>query len=436
MSRSTNTTAAVVILGALFFIFGFVTWLNGTLILYLKIACELTTSQALWIPVAFYISYFFLALPSSYILQRTGMKKGMMLGLFIMAVGSLLFLPAAMARSYALFLVGLFIIGTGLALLQTASNPYITVVGPIESAAARISIMGICNKLAGVLAPIILSAVVLADADQLTADLALLDSSARSVRLDELAQRVMLPYALMTGVLLALGLWVRFSPLPDLEAEQAGSAVESSSRTVFSYPYLVLGVFALFLYVGVEVMAGETIGLYGESLGIPLSNTKYFTALTLIAMVVAYIIGNLTIPRFISQSKALMLSAMLGMALTAVAALVPSELTMNVPFPDLVNFTVIRLMVPLTVVCIALLGLANALVWPAIWPLAINGLGKNTATGSAMLIMAIVGGAVLPKVYGVLAEGPLGYQNAYWMMVPCYLFILWYANKGSRLQRW
>ncbi len=436
MSRSSHTTAAVVILGALFFIFGFVTWLNGTLILYLKIACELTTSQALWIPVAFYISYFFLALPSSYILQRTGMKKGMMFGLLIMAVGALLFLPAAMARSYGLFLTGLFIIGTGLALLQTASNPYITVVGPIESAAARISIMGICNKLAGVLAPIILSAVVLADADKLTADLALMDAAAREVRLDELAQRVMLPYALMAGVLVALGLWVRFSPLPDLEVERDAAKAEDASTTVFSYPYLILGVVALFLYVGVEVMAGETIGLYGESLGVPLSNTKYFTALTLIAMVVAYIIGNLTIPRFISQSKALMVSALLGVVLTAVAAMLPTGIAVNIPFLDLVNFSIIRLTVPLTVVFIALLGLANALVWPAIWPLAIQGLGRHTATGSAMLIMAIVGGAVLPKVYGSLAEGPIGYQHAYWMMVPCYLFMLWYGLKGARILRW
>jgi len=436
MSRSSHTTAAVVILGALFFIFGFVTWLNGTLILYLKIACELTTSQALWIPVAFYISYFFLALPSSYILQRTGMKKGMMIGLLVMAVGALLFLPAAMARSYVLFLTGLFIIGTGLALLQTASNPYITVVGPIESAAARISIMGICNKMAGVLAPIILSAVILADADKLTSDLTMMDAAARTIRLDELAQRVMLPYALMAGVLIALGLLVRFSPLPDLEVEHDGSVDEKPKRTVFSYPHLVLGVVALFLYVGVEVMAGETIGLYGESLGVPLSNTKYFTALTLIAMVVAYIIGNLTIPRFISQSKALMVSAILGVVLTVVATVLPAEFSVNIPFLDLINFSIIRLTVPLTVVFIALLGLANALVWPAIWPLAITGLGTQTTTGSAILIMAIVGGAILPKLYGSLAESPIGFQQAYWIMVPCYLFMLWYGLKGSRILRW
>lgn len=433
MSRSTQTTAAVVVLGALFFLFGFVTWLNGTLIPYLKIACELTTSQALWIPVAFYISYFFLSLPSALILERTGLKKGMMFGLFVMAIGAFLFIPAANARSFPMFLTGLFIIGTGLALLQTAINPYVTVVGPIESAAARISIMGICNKVAGVLAPIILSSVILADADQLTSDLASMDAAARTVRLDELAGRVIVPYSLMACVLVGLGLMVRFSPLPELEAEKDEQRADGS---LFAYPKLVLGVVALFLYVGVEVMAGDTIGLYGESLGVPLSNAKYFTALTLIAMVVGYLIGNATIPRFISQSRALVATSVVGVVFTVIAIMVPATLLVQVPFVDLSTFSIIELTVPLTVVFIALLGLANALVWPAIWPLAIHGLGRHTRKGSALLVMAIVGGAVLPKLYGILAEGSLGYQSAYWMMVPCYVFILWYGFKGSRILRW
>lgn len=433
MSRSTHTTAAVVVLGALFFLFGFVTWLNGTLIPYLKIACELTTSQALWIPVAFYISYFFLSLPSALILERTGLKKGMMFGLFVMAIGAFLFIPAANARSFPMFLTGLFIIGTGLALLQTAINPYVTVVGPIESAAARISIMGICNKVAGVLAPIILSSVILADADQLTSDLASMDAAARTVRLDELAGRVIVPYSLMACVLVGLGLMVRFSPLPELEAEKDEQRADGS---LFAYPKLVLGVVALFLYVGVEVMAGDTIGLYGESLGVPLSNAKYFTALTLIAMVVGYLIGNATIPRFISQSRALVATSVVGVVFTVIAIMVPATLLVQVPFVDLSTFSIIELTVPLTVVFIALLGLANALVWPAIWPLAIHGLGRHTRKGSALLVMAIVGGAVLPKIYGILAEGSLGYQSAYWMMVPCYVFILWYGFKGSRILRW
>ncbi|MCB0763546.1 MAG: sugar MFS transporter [Flavobacteriales bacterium] len=433
MGHQRHSSSAVVILGALFFLFGFVTWLNGTLIPYLKIACELTTGQALWIPVAFYLSYFVLALPSAYILGRTGLKRGMTIGLLVMALGALLFLPAAGARSYPMFLTGLFIMGTGLALLQTAINPYVTVVGPIESAAARISIMGICNKVAGVLAPIILSSVILADADAMTADLAAMDAASRSLRLGELASRVELPYILMAITLVALGLLVRFSPLPELQVEKEDPPGHGS---VLSHPRLVFGVFALFLYVGVEVMAGDTIGLYGESLGVPLSNAKYFTSLTLIAMVFGYLLGNFSIPRFISQSGALAISAVVGVAFTGVAATIPPSITVSIPFVDLVRMETITLTVPLTVVFIALLGLANAMVWPAIWPLAIGGLGRHTRMGSALLIMAIVGGAVLPKVYGGLAESTLGYQQAYWMMAPCYLFMLWYAFKGSRMVRW
>jgi glucose/galactose transporter len=399
----------------------------------LKIACELTTGQALLIPVAFYISYFFLALPSAFILRRTGLKNGMMIGLLVMAIGTLLFIPAAQVRSYPMFLTGLFTIGTGLALLQTAINPYVTVVGPVESAAARISIMGICNKVAGVLAPIILSGVVLSDADQLTKDLLTLDAEGKALRLDELAGRVVVPYAFMSAVLVGLGLLVRYSPLPELEMEKSEQGVEGS---VLGFPKLVFGVFALFLYVGVEVMAGDTIGLYGESLGIPLSNSKYFTALTLIAMVVGYIIGNLTIPRFITQSKALVVTAALGTLLTVIAVSVPVEFSLRVPFIDLLDLEVVELTVPVTVLFIALLGLANAMVWPAIWPLAITGLGRHTGTASALLIMAIIGGAVLPKLYGALAEGPIGYQHAYWIMVPCYLFILWYGAKGAFIRKW
>jgi MFS transporter, FHS family, L-fucose permease len=413
---SSNKAAVgpTLILGSLFFIFGFVTWLNGTLIPYLKIACELTTFQALLVAFAFYISYFVMALPSSWVLKQTGFKRGMMLGLFVMAVGALLFIPAAMTRTYALFLTGLFVIGTGLSLLQTAVNPYVTIVGPIESAAKRISIMGICNKVAGVLAPLILGAIILSDADTLVETLKTLDPVAKAERLDELASRVIVPYSIMAAVLVGLALMIRFSTLPEIEAEQddnGGSMHDKSS--VFQYPNLVLGVVALFLYVGVEVMAGDTIGTFGQSQGIPLSESKNFTSYTLAAMVVGYIVGILAIPKFISQSKALALSAVVGV-LFSILAIVTHGYT--------------------SVLFVALLGLANALMWPAIWPLAIHGLGRHTKTGSALLIMAIAGGALLPLVYGRLADLPtVGHHQAYWIMVPCYLFILYYSVAGYKL---
>ena len=381
-SSNKSNFVPIVILGLLFFIFGFVTWLNGTLIPYLKIACELNTFQALLVAFAFYISYFVMALPSSWVLKKTGFKNGITLGLFVMAAGALVFIPAANMRVYTLFLAGLFIIGTGLSILQTASNPYITIVGPIESAAQRISIMGICNKVAGVLAPIILGAVILADADSLTEKLKTLDAVAKSAQLDELASRVIWPYTLMALALVGLAMMIRLSPLPEIEQEpedETHPAAASGKTSIWQFPYLVLGVIALFLYVGAEVLAGDTIGLYGKSQGIPLSEAKIFTSYTLSAMVIGYIIGILAIPRFISQSKALAGSAIVGV-LFSLAAIFTTGYT--------------------SVLFIALLGLANALVWPAVWPLAIHGLGKFTKTGSAMLIMAIAGGALMPLLYG------------------------------------
>ncbi len=417
MSSNRGGIMPIIILGILFFIFGFVTWLNGSLIPYLKIACELTAAQALLVTSAFYISYFVMALPMARVLKATGFKNGMMVGLLVMAAGALLFIPAAMSRTYAVFLLGLFVIGTGLTLLQTASNPYITIVGPIESAAQRISIMGICNKLAGMAAPIILGAVILHDADTLEASLAAMTGPDRLEALDDLALRVINPYAIMAGALVILALFVRFSPLPDNVSEDEATHASGVDRgSVMAYPQLVLGAIALFFYVGAEVIAGDAIGLYGQSQGIPLSETKNFTSWTLGAMLVGYVIGILTIPKYITQARALLFSSVAGIAL-ACAAMLTSGYT--------------------SVLCIALLGLANALMWPAIWPLAIEGLGKYTKTGSALLIMGIVGGAVLTPLFGAISDMPnLGSGAALALFIPCYLFIGWYAVKGHKLRSW
>lgn len=416
-NSSRSALTSIIILGVLFFIFGFVTWLNGTLIQYLKIACELNTFQSLLVAFAFYISYFVMAIPSSWILEKTGFKKGMSLGLFIMAIGALFFIPAAQSRTYWLFLSGLFVIGTGLSILQTASNPYITIVGPIESAAKRISIMGICNKAAGVLAPIILGAIVLSDADVLVTNLEISTVSQKAIILNELASRVIMPYTFMALVLVCLAIMIRFSALPEIEMEQESDAEHSNENktSIFQFPNLLLGVFAIFLYVGVEVLAGDTIGTYGQSQGIALSEAKNFTAFTLSAMVIGYIIGIIAIPRYISQSKALAISAITGIILSICA--LSSHGYVSVLF-------------------IASLGLANALMWPAIWPLAIHGLGKFTKTGSALLIMGIAGGAVLPLIYGRLADiSSIGHREAYWLLVPCYLYIFYFSISGYKMKR-
>lgn len=405
---------SMLIIGILFFTIGFATWVNGTLIPYLKIACELETEiQSYLVATAFYIAYTLMALPSSFVLGKVGYKKGMSLSLLVMAVGSLLFVPAATVRSFDLFLVGLFIIGTGLALLQTAVNPYVSIIGPIESAATRISIMGIANKVAGILAGLIFGYITLSDVDALESSLGAMTQLEKTSALDELASRVIIPYYIISGVLVIIAIAIWKSALPEIQDshEEDSTTGETGKRTsVFQYPHLLLGVMALFLYVGVEVIAGDTIISYGKSLGIPLSSARYFTQLTLACMLIGYVVGIFTIPRLISQSKALAWCAILGV-LFAAGALVTSGFT--------------------SVVFIALLGLSNSLMWPAIFPLAIHKLGKFTKHGSALLVMAISGGALLPLVYGMLADA-ISSQMGYLIMIPCYAFIYYYAVKGHR----
>lgn len=406
----------IVIIGSLFFVFGFVTWLNGTLIPFLQLACQLNTSQALLVTSAFYMAYFFLSIPSSHILKRTGFKNGMSLGLFVMAIGALIFIPAANTRTFPLFLIGLFVQGMGLSLLQTASNPYIAIVGPIESAAQRISIMGICNKAAGALSPLILSALVLKGAQGIENQLKTITNAAqKEALLSQLAARVILPYVIIAIVLITLALLIKYSSLPEINTEKdhvnADGAVVASKSSIFKYRNLNLGVLCLFLYVGVEVMAGDVIGTYGKSLGMSLDQTKIFTSYTLASMVIGYIIGIATIPKYISQEKALMISAIVGILFSIAAYLTHGYMS---------------------IVFIALLGFANSLMWPAIFPLAIKGLGKYTKLGSALLIMGIAGGAVLPQVYAALAKSMPTQLAFLSCMLPCYVYICFYAISGHK----
>jgi len=417
-TQKQDNAKAIFIIGVLFFIFGFVTWLNGTLIPFLKLACQLKNDiQAFFVTSAFYMAYFFLAIPSSAILKRTGYKKGMALGLFIMAVGSIIFVPAAQTRNFALFLTGLFVQATGLALLQTASNPYISIIGPIESAAQRISIMGICNKTAGMISPLILGAVVLKNATPLEKQIdATTDPVLKETLLQELASRVITPYIIITILLVILALMIWYSSLPEIDTDKNGDASSTTVKnktSVFQFPHLLLGVLCIFVYVGAEVLAGDAIGIYGRSEGLPLDVTRYFTTYTLLAMVIGYIAGVLTIPKIISQQKALKISAILGVILS-VAIFLSHGYT--------------------SIVLIAMLGLANSLMWPAIFPLAIDGLGKFTKIGSAFLIMGIIGGAAIPLIYASLKD-KLQLSNTFSFVVtilPCYLYIFYYAVKGYK----
>lgn len=400
------------LIGLMFFIFGFVTWLNGPLISFVKLAFTLTDVEAFLVPMVFYMSYFFLALPSAVILRRTGMKRGMALGLLVMAVGAVVFGQFATMRVFGGALTGLFVIGAGLAVLQTAANPYISIVGPIESAAQRIAVMGICNKAAGILAPIVFGLLVMQGVGHLDAQVtATADPVAREALLDSFAQKVYWPYLGMAALLAVLALLVLRSPLPELKGSSAAPDADRDVRGLFAYPHLWLGVICLFLYVGVEVMAGDAIGTYGAGFGLPVAQTSYFTSLTLAGMLVGYIVGLIVIPRFASQERYLAFSAVLGVIFVVGAYLTHGYAS---------------------VAFVAALGFANAMMWPAIFPLAIRGLGRHTETGSALLIMAICGGAIVPQLFVVFKQY-MDFQLVFLLlMVPAYLYIWFFAVIGSR----
>ena len=405
----------VLIIGALFFIFGFVTWLNGTLIPFLRLACDLKTdSQALFDTFATYMAYFCLALPSSVILRKTGLKGGIVLGLVVMAGGCLLFIPAANHSSFGLFLTGLFVQGMALALMQTASNPYIAIVGPRESVASRMAVMGVCNKVAGALSPLILGAIVLRGAGRVESQLHDASGPDRLRLMADLAHRIVLPYAVMAAALVLLAWLIRVSPLPEIEPEGLpDSAAASGGKTsIFQFPHLLLGVACLFLYVGVEVMAGDVIGPYARRLGLGIDQVKGLTSDTMWCMVAGYLLGSILVPKVIRQEAIFRASAVLGIVLSVAIYLVGG----------------VR-----SIALVSLLGFANAMMWPVFFPLAIAGLGKFTKTGSALLIMGIAGGAIIPQVYSHLIP-VIGFRTAFLVCtLPSYIYILYYAGPGHRV---
>ncbi len=406
----------MIIIGALFFIFGFVTWLNSVLIPFLQQACQLTDFQAYLVTFAFYISYFVMAIPSSVILKKTGYAKGMSVGLGVMAIGSLIFIPGALARSYPVFLFGLFVQATGMTLLQTASNPYITILGPIESAAKRISIVGICNKVAGMIGILILVELLFSDTKAVSERISTLSGEALVVELDALASRVIVPYVIMAIILAGLALMIIKAHLPEVNQEDdtTSNSYESQGKSsVFDFPHLVLGVICIFAYVGVEVIAIDTIGLYGQYMGFDLNVASKFGIYSLIALTIGYLLGIVLIPKYLKQRNALVICAVLGFGFSIGALLTDGTAS---------------------IIFIILLSLAHALMWPSIWPLAIDRLGKFTKIASALLIMGICGGAILPLVYGALADSS-NRQSAYWILLPCYLYILYFAVKGYKVGR-
>lgn len=408
------------IIGMLFAVFGFITWLNGILIPFLKKSCELTDQQSFLVATAFFAAYFFLALPSSWILQKIGTKNGMTTGLVIMAIGCAVFIPAANARSFQMFLTGLFIQGMGLALLQTASNPYLSVIGPIESAATRISIVGICNKLAGIAANLMFGAVLLKNVDAIQNQIdTTTDAAVKTGLLNELSGRVVTPYTGMTVFLLIIAFVIKKSSLPDISeqvSEDGDTELSRNKTSIFQFKHVWLGALAIFMYVGAEVMAGDLISVYGKNLGFQTDQTKFFTSFGLGGLLLGYVLSIFLIPKYIQQEKWLAISAILGIILTIASYFVSDSMA---------------------VACLAALGFANAVMWPAIFPLGIRDLGRFTNTGSALLVMGIVGGALVPPFYGWLYEKSglgLDFRSAFLLiMLTCYAYILWFGQRGHKI---
>jgi len=422
-----DTLISLFILGLLFFVFGFITWINAILIPYFKIGFQLSNFQSYLVAFAFYISYFFISVPASYLLKSVGFKKGITIGFCTMALGAFLFVPAALTTTYGVFLLGLFSIGAGLAVLQTAANPYITILGSKERAAQRISIVGICNKTAGILAPLIFAALILKSSDSLLfKQLPMMDPATKEAALHGIIQRVVTPYICLGIALLALGLLLWYSPLPEIDTEHESPDVaqaNSGKTNIFQFPHLILGALAIFVHVGTHVISIDTVIGYASSMNIHLLEAKVFPSYTLFATICGYVVGIVAIPKYISQVNALRLCTILGLVLTLLIVFAEGQVRLLGHTTDISLWFVI------------LLGFANSLVWAGIWPLALDGLGRFTKLGSSVLIMGLCGNAILPLFYGYIAD-LYNVREAYWVLFPCYLYLLFYATTGHRIRRW
>ena len=422
-----DTITGMIIIAFMFFMFGFTSWINAILIPYFKISFELSHVQSYLVTFAFYISYFIFSVPASFLLKKIGFKKGMMIGFWVMSCGAFLFVPAAITMTYELFLLGLFSIGAGLALLQSAANPYITILGPKERAAQRFSIMGICNKGAGILAPLLFAAVIFKATDSAMLDnISSMTQAEKDVIFRELIQRVIIPYTCVGSFLFLIGLFIRFSPLPEIDTEHESEELaqaNSSKTSIMQFPHLVLGAFAIFLHVGTQVISIDTVISYAGTMNLNLIEAKVFPSYTLTAQICAYFIGIFFIPKFFSQLTALRVSTIFGIILTFLIIYAKGQ----------VNF--LGHTTDISIWFVVMLGLANSLVWAGIWPLALDGLGRFTKIGASLMIMGLVGNALLPMVYGYLVD-IFNAREAYWVLFPCYVYLVFYAFRGYRLRKW
>ena len=425
-----NFILSMLILGSLFFIFGLVSWVNAILIPYLQFTCELSIVQSYLVTFAFYIAYLIMAIPTTALLNTVGYKRGMMIGSWTMALGALLFVPAAYFRNYGIFLAGLFSLGIGLAILQSAANPYITIIGDRESAARRLSIVGTFNKLAGILSILFFAALVMRESDkQLMRSIkdGMYEGAAREAVLDQLIRGMVAPYAILAVALFIFGLVVRYSVLPEIDTTTHNAETDTLNRvrtSVFHYPNLILGIVAMFFHTGSQTISLVTIIKYAVSMGLDFEGpAKNFPIFIMILTLVGYLFGVFLIPRTITQKNALVACTSLGLLLSFLVIFTPGRVC------------VMGMNTDISIWFLVMMGLPNALIYAAIWPLAINGLGRLTNLGSTMLVMGLCGSAILPLAYGelVVLSNP---RNAYWIMVPCFAYLVFYAVIGHKIKHW
>ncbi len=390
------------LLAFLFFVLGFALGLNGLLIPFLQGGLNLSSTQSYGVLAATFGAFAILGYPAGLVVAKIGYKKSMLLSFLLFACGLYLFIPSAKSTSYTLFLVASFMSGAANTLLQAVVNPYVTLYGDRESAATRICIMGILNKAGWAVAPIFLSLFI--------------DIKAETLNLSELSH----PFYIIVMIFIALAMLLFFVSLPEIKAEgQDESSDEidpklkaflATKKSIFDFPHLLLGVGVLFGYVGVETITLASIVDFASYL--QMANPQVYTSLVVGCMVAGYICGIILIPKFISQLTALRFCVL---------------------FCAINSILVLILPASIAIYLIALLGFGHSLIWSATWPLAISNLGRFTNKGSALLVMAIVGGAVLPLAFGVLKDSVGSMQNAYAILIPIYLFMVFYAFRGYNM---
>ena len=394
-----NFAIPLAFVGMMFFAIGFALGINSFLIPVLKSTLSLPAGVAYLLLAATFVPFLIFGYPASKTIAKIGYKRTMALSFLIFAIGFVLFVLSAKQESFSLFLLASFISGAANAYLQASVNPYITILGPLDSAAKRMSIMGICNKLAWPVAPLFFS---------------LLVADKTNVQISDLY----LPFYIIITVFVILGLISLFAPLPEVKAagEDGGSTEDcpyaANKTSIWQFPHLWLGAITLFIYVGVETLSLSTAVDYASSLN--LDNPDFYAWIPSIGMVIGYICGIIFIPKYLSQDMAMRICAVIGVIGSLVLVLLPGEISIWAIF---------------------LLALGCSLMWPALWPLAMADLGKFTKSGSALLTMAIAGGAVIPTIFGILQdENILGTQGAYWLALPCFLFILYYGVAGYKIR--